>query len=360
MDITKRLSISYYKTIATINEAHKIYLVQHIENNNIYIKKVLDIYSYKVYDFLKSHPIDGIPSLVELYEENNSLTIIEEYISGTTLRDKIDSGKLTINLIVDYMVELCEILEKLHSLNPPLIHRDIKPSNIMITISNNVILLDFNAAKYHSNQENKESDTVLLGTHGYAAPEQYGFGESSPQTDIYSVGILLKEALTSINIQNNTYNQIIEKCTKLDPDERYSSITALKKALINASGNSYATDNITVQKYPFLPPGFRTLKFWKMLIAIPSYVLIIWLILVYEVKDPTHHVLWLERLFLFSIIIIDIFIAFDYKGIQSYFPLCRNKHTLIRLLGVTSFILITTFSMLIILMMFDYLVLFLT
>ena len=79
---------------------------------------------------------------------------------------------------------------------PAIIHRDIKPSNIIITAYNRAVLLDFNAAKYYSCQSTE--DTVLLGTQGYASPEQYGFGSSSPQTDIYSMGILFRELLNSI------------------------------------------------------------------------------------------------------------------------------------------------------------------
>ena len=79
---------------------------------------------------------------------------------------------------------------------PPIIHRDIKPSNIIITAYNRAVLLDFNAAIYYSCQSTE--DTILLGTQGYASPEQYGFGSSSPQTDIYSMGILFRELLNSI------------------------------------------------------------------------------------------------------------------------------------------------------------------
>lgn len=60
------------------------------------------------------------------------------------------------------MIMLCNILEALHSMTPPIIHRDIKPSNIIITSYNYAMLLDFNAAKQFSGQN--ESDTVLIGT----------------------------------------------------------------------------------------------------------------------------------------------------------------------------------------------------
>lgn len=94
------------------------------------------------------------------------------------------------------MYDLCEILEKLHSVTPPIVHRDTKPSNIIITNYEHVVLLDFNAAKYFADTDT--ADTILLGTKGYAAPEQYGFGSSTPQTDIYALGILLKELVKSL------------------------------------------------------------------------------------------------------------------------------------------------------------------
>ena len=94
MDLSQRLSISYYKTIATINGPHKIYLVQHQETGKFYVKKILDVYSIEVYMYLKSNPITGIPRIIDFCEEDNTLTLIEEYVSGTTLKEKIESGKL--------------------------------------------------------------------------------------------------------------------------------------------------------------------------------------------------------------------------------------------------------------------------
>lgn len=108
-----------------------------------------------------------------IYEEDSHLILIEEYISGRTLEDIIKSHDLTSQYIIQYTEELCNILKELHAFCPPIIHRDIKPSNIIVTSSNHIVLIDFNAAKEYS--EIESSDTVLLGTKGYAAPEQYGF-----------------------------------------------------------------------------------------------------------------------------------------------------------------------------------------
>ena len=142
------LPIACYKTIAVINEDHNIFLVQNMTTKKIYIKKILDIYNRQIYQYLYEYQIQGIPHDIGLYEDNNRLTVIEEFISGSSLQEKIDQNDISAVAINHYMYELCEILEKLHSTNPPIVHRDIKPSNIIITDYNHVMLLDFNAAKY--------------------------------------------------------------------------------------------------------------------------------------------------------------------------------------------------------------------
>ena len=197
-----------YKTIATLNQQHHIYFVQNTISKQVFVKKELTVYSLEVYQMLKEHPIFGIPKIVDYYEYNHKLTVIEEFINGELLCDKIERGDMYEDDICNYIYQLCEILEQLHHNMPPIVHRDIKPSNVMITTRGEVFLLDFNAAKFHSQQGNRTSDTVLLGTQGYAAPEQYGFGESSPKTDIYSLGILFKECLDSIDADEKKYESI--------------------------------------------------------------------------------------------------------------------------------------------------------
>ena len=183
MNLSQRLSNSFYQVVAAINEPHKVYLVQHRDSGRFYVKKILDVYSADVYKDLQAHPIPGIPRIMDSWEEDGRLVIIEEFISGVTLRDMIESTSspaantdlreiLTVERIGHYMAGLCDILERLHSHNPPLIHRDLKPSNIIITSCGNVMLLDFNAARFYSGEPGRESDTRLLGTKGYAAPEQ--------------------------------------------------------------------------------------------------------------------------------------------------------------------------------------------
>ena len=353
MDLSQRLSISYYKTVATINESHRIYLVQHQETGKFYVKKLLDVYSIEVYKYLKENPIIGIPQIIELYEENNTLTLIEEYVPGTTLKEILDSKKLTFDQICNYMISLCEILEKLHSHYPPLIHRDIKPSNIIITSFDNVMLLDFNTAKYKSSNSSRSSDTVLLGTQGYAAPEQYGFGESSPQTDIYSLGIIMREASASLTVNNHKFDPIINRCTQMDPTRRYTSVKELKSALLRALGKDSSSDDPEISAASYLPPGFRTMSPGKMIVAIPVYIMIFWLCMTLEIKNTYGLALWIERITMLIIFIGDILIGYNYLGVQKTFPPCRSENRIIRILGIIGFIALFTFSALVIMIFIE-------
>lgn len=346
MDYSKRLSISYYKTIATLNEPHKIYLVQHQEAQKIYVKKVLDVYNKDIYLHLFRTHINGTPRIIDLYEEDHQLTVIEDYISGSSLQEVMDASSLGKTNILNettiyyYMMELCTILERLHALQPPIIHRDIKPSNIIITEHNHVILLDFNAAKYFTNTDS--NDTVLLGTQGYAAPEQYGFGSSTPRTDIYALGILLKELTSALPALSKKYNTIIAKCIQINPKDRYQSVTELKVALRQLASpveatSSKATPKKPVTNNPYLPPGFRSKTPWKILLASTTYLFMFWLSISLEVENMSGIGLWIERIFCLFMMLSFVLVGFNYLDIQRFFPLCKHKNRLLHYIGIIIF-----------------------
>lgn len=358
--------MSDYKIISALNEEHKVYLVQSALSDKVYVQKILDVYNIRVYEYLYRNPVSGIPRLINYYEDGNQLVVIEEYISGTSLQEKIDNSDLSVSDIRSYMIMLCNILEALHSMTPPIIHRDIKPSNIIITSYNYAILLDFNAAKQFSGQN--ESDTVLIGTPGYAAPEQYGFGSSSPKTDIYSLGVVLREMLGSITPTPDIaqilqrLNLIAEKCTQMTPAARYQSVAELKNAVSQscypaqrstfAAGNSsqYAHHNrdnannatnadtakraIHDSAFHFLPPGFRTKTPWKMLLSSVAYLFIIWLCLSLELENTYGTKLWLERIFCLGMFIFAICCGFNYLNVQNILPLCKSKNRFLHYVGI--------------------------
>lgn len=331
MDLSNRLSISYYKTIATLNEAHKIYLVQHQSSHKIFVKKVIDVYNINIYETLSKVHIEGIPQIIELCEDDNQLIVIEEYISGHSLEDIIENSFISIDDIFNYAVELCVILEKLHSFNPPIIHRDIKPSNIIITQHNHIVLLDFNAAKHYN--ETSASDTMLIGTQGYAAPEQYGFGSSSPKTDIYAVGILLKELCAKLSFIPEKLTSIIEKCTQINPNDRYENVSLLKSAFLGDQTTELPKPS-SKNKFSFALPGFRTHTPWKMLVAISTYLLLIYLCSSLTVDDTFGAELLVHKIICFFVFFSFILVHNNYLNVQNYFPLCNSKEKYVRYTGL--------------------------
>ncbi len=370
MDLDQRLAISYYKPIAVINEPHHVYLVQHQETKKIAIKKVLDVYNLAVYAELYRNPITGTPRILNYYEENDQLTVIEEYISGTSLQDKINHADISPNDMLPYMLDLCAILEQLHLHNPAIIHRDVKPSNVIITSYNRAMLLDFNAAKYHTMA--KDSDTILLGTQGYAAPEQYGFGQSSPQTDIYSLGILLKEMAQAAHCQNPYIDAIIDKCTQMNPAERYQSIDDLRQALLtnggilsythasqvssrDLSGISSNRSNTQIQgnsvspakHVQYVPPGFRSRTPWKMAVALLTYIFLTWFCLSLKVKNTFGAALWVERVFVLIMMLFIVASIFDYLNVRRLMPLCQHDKKATRILGVVMLDILVVFGLIV-------------
>lgn len=352
--LNERLRNSYYKLVADIRADHGIFLVQHVNTGKIYIKKVLKVYNRSIYEHLLSANISGIPKIYALYEDSNGLTIIEEFISGDTLDERLQRGEhFSVNQILEIGIQLCHILQKLHSCDPQIIHRDIKPSNVMQTPQGDIILIDMNAAKFVD--RNKSEDTLLLGTQGFAAPEQYGFAPSDIRTDIYGVGMLLQTLLTGASSDSgqnsdpsgqnhslkNHLEKIISKCTELEPNNRYRTISELQHVLTKATKRSGLSVNANTNNnsgethsYPFLPPGFRTLSPINMLIGIAGYTFLVLFSFSVKPEDSEGAFLIIERTLLFLMFLSIVFFSLNYLNIQSRIPFCRSKHIVLRMLGI--------------------------
>lgn len=219
------LELSIYEEIDTIGGRSDIILVKNRENEELYVKKILKDYDLSVYRHLQENSVAFMPRLVGLFEGNNNLVIVEEYIEGRSLSEILSDECLSIECAIDIAKCLCKILIELHG--KKIIHRDIKPSNIIIGNDGKTYLLDISVAKWYKPEE--VEDTKLYGTLYYAAPEQfgYGFSASSEKTDIYAVGILLNVMITGKlpkeeRVTGAVWN-IIEKCISLEPEKRYSS-----------------------------------------------------------------------------------------------------------------------------------------
>lgn len=186
-----------------------------------YVRKELQE-PHPVYEQLQSLHHPYLPQIVQLEQRQDGVTLLEEYIDGANLAEIT----LPEKQIVTLMEELCEVLIFLHQHG--IIHRDIKPSNLLLAPDGYIRLIDFDAAREEKPDGN--SDTRLLGTRGYAPPEQYGFAQTDSRADIYAVGVTMKQLLGKHG-EKRPYRHILRKCTEFAPKRRYTTAKALLWAL---------------------------------------------------------------------------------------------------------------------------------
>jgi serine/threonine protein kinase len=137
------------------------------------------------------HP--HIPIIFDRFSEQNRHYLVMELVDGKTLEERLKEcgGKIDVEEMADIALQILDTLEYLHQRNPPVIYRDLKPSNIMITSTGLVKLIDFGIARHFQPQ----SSATMIGTQGYAPPEQYR-GKVETRSDLYALGATLHHALS--------------------------------------------------------------------------------------------------------------------------------------------------------------------
>lgn len=208
----------------------EVLLLRHKELSRNIIAR---IYPEKIeaYDILKSFKADNLPNVFDSIECEDCHIVLEEYIDGITLSEVLESGCYTYSGAKVVLSQLCRAVISLHALG--IIHRDIKPENVIISKDGLVYLIDLNASRMHTKE--KPADTCVLGTVGYASPEQFGIAQSDSRSDIYSLGILLNVMLTknhpSASLAAGKAGRIVLRCTAVDPNRRYKSAEHLMRAM---------------------------------------------------------------------------------------------------------------------------------
>lgn len=171
-----------------------------------------------------------LPQIMEAAEQDGQTAVLEEYVQGDTLAELLMGARLTEREARQVTIQLCQALHVLHSMGA--VHRDVKPENVILRGSD-AVLIDFDAARIYKDES--ESDTQVLGTTGFAAPEQYGIFQSDERADIFSLGVLLNIMLTgkhpSREMAAGKMGRIVRKCTMTAPEQRYQSARALMEVL---------------------------------------------------------------------------------------------------------------------------------
>ncbi len=198
-------------------------------DNNTYIRKTIPCTGlpYKKLQQIKQLSLPQIYHIAE--DENNGITyVIEEHINGSNLQELLDYGtNFSEQEVKDIALQICDALRILHSHH--ILHRDIKPSNIIRRDDGIIKLIDFGAAKIMT--PDTQRDTRVIGTPGFAPPEQYGFSATDVRSDFYALGKTLEELLD--DKYKGYLRKVIKKCSEFDPQKRISSARKLKDLLLN-------------------------------------------------------------------------------------------------------------------------------
>lgn len=349
LDYETEFKLSFYEEISTLgysSKGAKIKLVKHKQSGEIYVIKELSQDAFPFFRMRASNSFFGVPKIEEIIEAPASIFVVEEYINGINLEKKIHEGLFSEKDAVHIICQLCDILSQFHNRPVPVINRDIKPSNIILDSRMQVCLVDFDTSKFHTPDATK--DTVLMGTPGYAAPEQYGFLQSDVTTDIYALGVLLNKMLTgefpTESLYQGKLSKVIKKCISLNPKDRYSSVEVLKMHL---NGSARKKHNKTL-------PGFRSGILWKKAIAFLGYAFLLTVTIYgiydgFKSGDPKNLHTDLTLILLINLEFLgNLFYLSDYLGIRDRFPVHKSDNALLEFLRISATVILYSFIVFII------------
>ena len=213
-------------------------------------EQFMDLFKQEAHILSRLHH-SNLPKVIDYFFEDGRYYLVMDYIDGKNLKEYKEKAASLIEVekIKKIVFQLCDVLDYLHNQKPdPIIFRDLKPSNIMITEDLTVKLIDFGIARIF--KDSKKCDTVIVGTPGFAPPEQYGKRQTDEKSDIYSLGATLYYMLSGEvpdlpdekgkkEIQGNpkiTHNlkPVILKCLSPEPADRYKNIKKFKEAFKEA------------------------------------------------------------------------------------------------------------------------------
>jgi serine/threonine protein kinase len=193
-----------------------------------------------------THP--NLPRIYDYFTDREHWYLVMDFIEGETLEQYLDrtvSRRLPLEEVLDIGIQLCTVLDYLHTREPLIIFRDLKPANVMRTSASHIYLIDFGIARHF--KPGQPRDTIPLGSPGYAAPEQYGRAQTTPRADIYSLGALLHQLLTGNNPAQNPFRfersplqglsiprrlqSLVLQMVDMDVNNRPSSMVIVKQEL---------------------------------------------------------------------------------------------------------------------------------
>ncbi len=236
------------------------------------------------------HP--NLPSIYDHFEEGQRWYLVMSFIKGQTLAGYLETkgGRLPQREVLEIGIALCSVLDYLHACQPPIIFRDLKPSNIMRTVNGHIYLIDFGIARFF--KPGQIVDTASQGSSGYASPEQYGTAQTTPRSDIYSLGATLYHLLSGYELAYTPFHfppfqslvpnaparlvALITEMLDLDEGKRPASAEIVKSELQSIAESFYSLPpSPSTSSLPLSPPPVAPLKQKKRLVVLLSFALIL-------------------------------------------------------------------------------------
>lgn len=223
---------SEYELIRILRKTDKITILQlrhrQLDRDLVHLSFEGDGNVYRLLQTVR-HP--HLPRIYEVRQEGKRCTVLEEFVDGATVAQVLENGRYSEKGVRAVAAAVCDGAGFLH--DHGFVHRDIKPENVMIASDGRVVLLDFDTARVYKPEATR--DTRVIGTAGYAAPEQFGVAQTDARADIFAIGIMMNVMLTGHHPTKQAATgrlaPIIEKCTRLDPAKRYRTVWELKEKL---------------------------------------------------------------------------------------------------------------------------------
>jgi serine/threonine-protein kinase len=235
----------------------------------------------------------NLPKVVDHFSEKGKQYLVMDFIQGETLEERMEQGQgesLSQEKVLAWGSQLCDVLDYLHSQNPPLIFRDLKPANVMVTSDDVVKLIDFGIARVF--KVGKSTDTSYFGTAGYAPKEQFGKGQTDARSDVYALGATLHHLLTGADPADEPFHfedirqlndrvsvevaDAVMKAVQYEPADRWQSVAEMKAALTQQTTKprpqpkiapppqpAAAVAQVSTVAAPIPAPGVSRLTFWR-------------------------------------------------------------------------------------------------
>ena len=261
----------YYKEIGLLGEDEKtaMKLVRNEEGNTLLCKRI-DSSLLPIYRKLINVEHENIVTVYGITKDEYGILVVMEYFPSKTLEEKmLENGIFSARDMKSIILQIAKGVSTIHDIG--IVHRDLSANNILIDKSGRVKITDFGIARMYD--KDKNADTRILGTHGYAAPEQFGFIQTDRKADVYAIGVLMNVMLSGKMPNEKLYKgdpklmDIIQRCTSMKPADRYEI-----EEILDLLGYKLNNKSILKRRIIRSIPGFRSGNKVKMTLATTAYL----------------------------------------------------------------------------------------